>query len=181
MGVATIIKRSLGKQFLRNLPKWRIRKKMFFNFETARSIAIIFDATSSEEYTSSRFLCNYFIEKKVKCRCLGFLKPQDTKEGVSGSMGFSFFTEKDFTLSGKPDSPTTLEFCNAEFDILIDIHVNENYFIDAIVGFSIAHMKIGLQKNDRGFYDFMLQLQEPVSTDVMINQLKLYLNQIKTS
>ncbi len=180
MGLAAIIKQTLGKQFIKKMPKWRIRNKMFYNFETARFIAIVFDATSSEEYTSARFLCNYFIGNKIKCRCLGFLKPQDTREGVSGSMGFSFFTEKDFTITGKPGSLTILEFCNAEFDILIDLHVNENYFIDAIVGFSIAHMKIGLLKHDRGFYDFMLELKEPVNTDVMINQLKWYMNQIKT-
>ncbi|MCX7862236.1 MAG: hypothetical protein N2449_04515 [Bacteroidales bacterium] len=181
MGLATIIKTKIGSYTLNKISLQRNRKKLFFNFETAKTVAIVFDATSNQEYTAARFLSNYMLEKRIRYRCIGFLKPHDVPESGTGSLGFTFFTEKDFSITGKPLSATVIEFCNNEFDILIDLHLINNFFIDAVVAFSLAHMKIGLTKHDKGFYDFMLQLHEPIDAENMIEHIKTYMNIIKTA
>ncbi len=179
MSLKTIIKVSLGKRLLARRTKSVVRNKSFFNFDTARSVAIFFDATNTEEYTAARFLCNYLNERKIKTRCLGFLKPQDMDENPSTFTGFSFFSENDFSFTGMPTGAVVLEFCNTDFDILIDINIGDNYFLDALVAYSIAKMKIGLKKADKGYYDFMIDIPaETVSVEQLVEEIKRYLNKI---
>lgn len=179
MGLNKVIKIKFGKTTIKKSTRNIVRKKAFFNFDTAKTVVVIFDAIQTEDYTAARFLCNYLSAKKIKCRCLGFLKPHDIVDAPSGFSDFTFFSEKDFNIFGKPKSSTIVNFCQNEFDILIDLHVKENYFIDAIAAYSVARMKIGLKNNDKGFYDFMIDLNEPITTERMVEQLKIYLNNIK--
>ncbi len=173
------IKIKLGKITLKNSSRLIFRRKAFHNFETAKTIGIVFDSIQTEQYTSARFLSNFLTEKKIKYRCLGFLKPHDISETASNFTGFAFFSEKDFNFFGKPNKSIVLDFCRTEFDILIDLHPKENYFIDAIMAFSVAKMKVGLKNNDKGFYDLMINLDDPVTSERMIEQIKIYLNNIK--
>ncbi len=179
MSVKTIIKVTLGKRLLNKRTRFLVRNKAFYNFQTAKSIAIFFNANFTEEYTVARFLSNYLCERKIKTRCLGFLKPQDVKEAPTTFSGFSFFSEKDFSITGMPQSGTVMEFCTTSFDILIDLHVAENYFIDALVAYSVAKMKIGIKNNDKGYYDFMIDLTgHSVTVERVVEEIKHYLNTI---
>ena len=179
MGLNKFIKIKLGKLTLKGSTRYIVRKKEFNNFETAKILGIIFDATQTDQYTSARFLSNYLNEKKIKCRCLGFLKPQDITEAPSTFSGFAFVSEKDFNIFGKPNNSLVLDYCKIDFDILIDLHIKENYFIEAVLALSVAKMKIGLKNNDKGYYDLMIDLNEPITSERMVEQIKIYLNKIK--
>ncbi len=181
MGLRDIIKTNTGKQFLPHRAKKIIRTRAFYNFETARSIGILFDATQTENYTTTRFLAKYLQENKIKFRGMGYARPYDLEELVISYTGLSFFTEKEFSLLGNPNSDPLIDFIDTDFDMLIDLHVKPNYYLDAINALSVAQMKLGLKNNDNGYYDFMIKLNDPVNSEAFVEQLKHYLNIIKSS
>jgi hypothetical protein len=183
MGITTIIKSAIGQYTVRKKAKNLIRQKRYYNFESAKSIGIIFDATNTDNYSGARFLSKYLNERKIKCNSLGFLKPHDISDESSLSLlsGFSFFSEKDFNIFGNIKNPLVQQFCKNQFNILIDLHTKSNYFIEAIVALSDASMKVGLKSVDKGYYDFIFEMNEPFLVEELIEQIKIYLNQIKTS
>jgi hypothetical protein len=180
MGLSDILKTNIGKKMLPYRAKKITRVRAFSNFESARSIGILFDATQTENYTTARFLAKYLQENKIKFRGMGYARPYDMEELVISYTGLSFFTEKEFSFSGIPVSPPVVDFCNSDFDMMIDLHVKPNYYLDALNAFSVAKMKLGLKNKDNGYYDFMIELTEPINSEAFVEQLKHYLSIIKT-
>ncbi|MGQ9846147.1 MAG: DUF6913 domain-containing protein [Bacteroidales bacterium] len=181
MSLKRIIKIKIGRFLLNKRAKKIVRTKQFSNFETAKNIAVLFDATSTDNYTTARFLLKYFIDNKIKFKGFGFANPYDAQEQSSAYSGITFFTEDNFSLTGAVINDAVKEFLKTEFDILIDLHQKPNYFIEAINAFSVAKMKLGLKHNDTGFYDFMIDLnKEEANSEVFVEHIKHYLNIIKT-
>lgn len=181
MSLKGFIKVKIGSRLLYKRAKKMVRVKQFSNFETAKNIAVLFDATSTDNYTTARFLTIYLIDNKIKFKGLGFAKPYDAQEQPSTFSGITLFTENDFSISGAVNNDALKEFLKTEFDMLIDLHQKPNYFIEAINALSLAKMKIGLKHKDMGFYDFMIDINEnEANSEVFIEQIKHYLNIIKT-
>lgn len=181
MSLKGFIKIKVGSRLLKKRAQKIVRLKQFSNFETAKNIAVLFDATSTDNYTTARFLSKYLIDNKIKFKGIGFAKPYDAQEQPSAYSGITLFTENDFFLSGRVKNDALKEFLKTEFDMLIDLHQKPNYFIEAVNAFSLAKMKIGLKHNDMGFYDFMINFnQEEANSEDFIEQIKHYLNIIKT-
>lgn len=181
MSLKVIIKIKIGSRLLKKRAKKIVRVKQFSNLETAKNVAVLFDATSTDNYTTTRFLSKFLIDNKIKFRGLGFAKPYDAQEQPSAYSGITLFTEKDFSISGAINNDALKEFLKTEFDMLIDLHQKPNYFIEAVNAFSLAKMKIGLKHKDLGFYDFMINLnEEDANSEAFIEQIKYYLNIIKT-
>jgi len=181
MSLKGYIKIKLGSLWLPKRAAKVVRTKIFSNFETARNIAVLFDATDTDNNTCARFLTNFFIENKIKFRALGFAKPYDVEDTTSAYSNTSFFTENSFDLTGVPVESVLEEFIRTDFDILIDINIKPNYFINAVVALSEAKMKLGLRQNDKGYYDFMIDLNDnSFNCELFVEQLKHYLKIIKT-
>ncbi len=180
MSLKGYIKSYAGKKMLKGRAQKIQRLKAFSNLETAKCIAVLFDATDTDNYTTARFLSKYLLENKIKFRGLGFAKPYDAEEPPSAYSGINLFTEKDFSIMGLPVDDALTEFIRYDYDMLIDIHQNQNYFIEAVNAFSMAKMKLGLKNKDAGYYDFMIDLQNgDSSSEAFIEHLKYYLNIIK--
>lgn len=180
MSLKSIIKINFGNQLLKKRVKKIVRVKKFSNFETAKNVAVLFDATNLDNYTTTRFLAKYLIDNKIKFKGLGFVKSYDVQEQPLPYSGITFFSENDFSITGAVSNNLLKEFIKTEFDLLIDLHQKPNYFIDVINALSVAKMKLGLKHNDKGFYDFMINLnQEETNSEAFIEQIKHYLNIIK--
>jgi len=181
MSLKGLIKIKIGSRLLEKRANKIVRCKQFSNLETAKNIAVLFDATNTDNYTTARFLSKYLIDNKIKFRGLGFAKPYDAQEQPSAYSGITLFTENDFSISGSIASDAIIEFIRTEFDMLIDLHQKNNYYIEAINAFSMEKMKLGLKHKDIGFYDFMIDLnEEEANSETFIEQIKHYLNIIKT-
>jgi len=181
MSLKGYIKIKIGSLLLTKRATKVVRTKAFSNFETARNIAVLFDATDTDNNTCARFLTNYFIENKIRFRALGFAKPYDVEDTTSVYSNTLFFTEKSFGITGLPIKEDLDDFMHTDFDILINICFKQNYFINSVVALSVAKMKLGLRQNDVDYYDFMIDLNdEPFNCELFIEQLKHYLKIIKT-
>lgn len=175
----TFIQTKIGYSLLKKRSASVYRNKMFSNFSSAKTLAVIFDASNVDESTNVRLLSKFCIENKLKFRALGFIKSFEQTEQFTLYTGLSYFSEKDFNLSGLPISGELNDFLETPFDILIDLHRKPIYFLDVILALSHAKMKLGIKQNDKGFYDFMIDIDNN-NLDYFVEQIKHYLNIIKT-
>ena len=175
------IKTKLGKLALKKSLKSHERNKLFHNFNTARSVGLLFDATDHENYETARSFTKFLSEKKIRIFGLGFADSKEVMNFYQYYTGFHFFTIKDSNWQGIPSNHNINDFINEKIDILIDLHLSENFQLDYINAMSKASFKIGPYTPDSSKYDFMIDIKANPTADFLCEQIKHYLSIINNS
>lgn len=180
MGIKENIKNKFGQIKLKNELKSFNRKKVFHNFNSARTIGILFDGTNSTNYESARSFAKFISEYKIKTHGLGFVDSKEVSNFYSYYTGFNFFTIKETNWQGIPTNHNVTDFINEKFSILIDMHIEENFQLDYICAKSFAEFKIGPLINNRNNYDLMIDISSNPVSEFLNEQIKYYLSTINT-
>jgi len=156
------------------------RKRGVFNFNTAKKIGIIYNATHQQNYE----IANEFISKIKTLNndiiSLGFVDSKEVLNFYSKTIKNQFFSRKNLNWYGKPNNPFIEEFISTEFDILIDLSIINDYPIQYITALSKAKFKVGKFKDKNAYYDFMIDIKDN-DIDLLINQIYHYLNIINNN
>ncbi len=87
-----------------------------------------------------------------------------------------FLTDKDFNWLGKIKNEYIQNLLNSEFDLLIDLSVN-NLLLNYLVVLSNAKFKVGFSNTDNRLYDFMIAV-ETKDVTIFSRELKKYLENL---
>ena len=175
------IKQSLGRQVLRKNLKNLKRNKSFHNFNTARSVGILFDATNPENYNTARSFAKFFTERKIRVYGLGYADSKEVMNFYQFYTGFNFFTIKDLSWQGIPTNHNINDFIYEKLDILIDLHLENNFPLEYITAMSKASFKIGPSTPCANHYDFMIDISSNPTADFLCEQIKHYLSIINNN
>lgn len=157
-----------------------VRNASFQNYTTAKTVGVIFNATQQETYELAKNYIQLLSKKEnLKVKALGFVDSKEVLDFYQKSVFFDYFSRKNLNWYSRPNNPNTQEFINTKFDILIDLSIIEDFPIQYIVGLSRATFKVGCVKENKNFYDFMLQLGDKKDLKFFIEQLEHYLGMIK--
>ncbi len=170
------IKQKIGRSVLKKNMKNHERKKVFHNFNTARSVGLLFDATDHGNYETARSFAKFLTEKKLRIFGLGFADSKEVMNFYQYYTGFHFFTIKDSNWQGIPSNHNINDFINEKIDILIDLHQGENFQLEYINAMSKAAFKIGTYTPDSTHYDFMIDISTNPTADFLCEQIKHYLS-----
>ena len=170
------IKQKLGRSVLKKNMKSHERNKVFHNFNTAKSVGILFDATDHQNYETARSFAKFLTEKKIRIYGLGFADSKEVTNFYQFYTGFHFFTIKDSNWQGIPGNHNINDFINEKIDILIDIHLIENFQLEYINSMSKASFKIGPYNPNISSYDFMIDISTNPTADFLCEQIKHYLS-----
>ena len=173
------IKQKIGKSVLKKNLKNHDRNKVFHNFNTAKTAGILFDATDHQNYETARKFAKLLTEKKIRIYGLGFADSKEVMSFYQYYTGFNFFTIKDSNWKGIPSNHNINDFINERIDILIDIHLIENFQLDYICSMSKASFKIGPYQPGPNSYDFMIDISANPTADFLCDQVEHYLSIIK--
>ena len=172
------IKQQIGRTVLKKSLKGQERNKVFHNFKTARTVGIIFDATNHQNYETARAFAKFLTEKKIRIYGLGFADSKEVMSFYQYYTGFNFFTIKDSNWQGIPSNHNINDFINEPLDILIDLHLSENFPLEYINSMSKASFKIGAFNSKTNHYDFMIDISSNPTADFLCEQVKHYLSLI---
>ncbi len=158
----------------RNLKKVK-RKVQFHNFETAKKIGLLYPVNDAK---TDKIVKNYAEElTNFDIKTLGFVfNPEQIGNPYLGQSNSHYFTEKHFSKLGKIKETCISDFINNEFDILINLSQENNFFIDYVFGLSKAHFKVSGIENCK-YSDF--NIDKSKNLDDFISQVNKYLNIIK--
>ena len=172
------LKLSVGLSKLRKLERSMVRKKMVHNLESARSVGIVCYATSNDDLDSAIKFAHFLNEKQILTSITVFCPLKEIPQSFLLRKNVKVFTKKELNWYFRPKQPVIEEFINNDFDILIDLSLNEIFPLRWISTLSKAKFKVG----SLGYYgnpnDLTISLKNEKNEEYLISQIKHYLNLI---
>jgi len=160
--------------------KRRTRTKVMCDMDGAKTIGMLFTADSIDSYNRIIQFANKLVEEReIKVLSIGFVENKKHFDLYTEQPGFRFFSAKQCNWFGKPKDHAVEFFIEKEFDILLDLNLNDNVTLDYIAGMSKAKYKVGRQKSNTRIYDMMIDPQNENTLDYFITQVELYLSMFK--
>ena len=169
-------KQHVGRWVFHRQLRTNKRVKEVCNLLEAKSIGILYEATSEEQIKMIQPLVSYFFDLKKDVKALGYVDSKKLSYCHVPKLQFDFFYKKDLNWFYKPQNYIIDNFINKEHDILINLCDSSVIPIKYLVASSIAHFKIGIYEKDYEIYDLMISLKEDKSMQKLIHEIKHYIN-----
>ena len=150
--------------FLREL-KLNQRVKSVCNIDEAKSIGILYDATSEENINKIKPFVSYFFELRKDVKALGYVNDKKLSYCHTPKLQYDFFYQKDLNWFYKPQNYIIDNFVKRDYDILINLC-------------AIARFKIGMYEENFDIYDLMIELKKEKSIQKLMDEIKHYINLI---
>ncbi len=150
----------------------RVGRVQNMNFDKAKRIGILFDASLSANCVFMNEYRQTLIERGKEVAILGYF---DDKQ-VHNNVIFKYFNKKDLNWYMHPDSDVVREFTNQRFDILISLHLNASPPLEYVSAVSQAHMRVGRHRENSDYaYDFMIDINNDYDLKGFADQIEYYL------
>ncbi len=169
-------KQKVGKWVFQRELKTNSRKKEICNLDDAKSIGILYDATSERQIKIIQPFVSYFFDLKKDVKALGYVNAKEPSNYHTPKLQYDFFYQKDLNWYYKPQNYIIDNFITKEYDILINLCDSTIIPIKYLVATSIAHFKIGIYEEDYEIYDLMISLNEDRSMQKLMHEIKHYIN-----
>ncbi len=169
----------IGHFVLNRTLKSIIRKREVNNFDSAKTIGIVFNATQQNSYECIKNFISFLSDYDLKVLAIGFVNDNKIPDNYLYYKGFTFFSKKNLNWYFKPNDEDVDKFIDKQFDILIDFSLENYYPVQYIVGLSKAKFKVGRLSEKNNYYDLMIALEKYKKPDVLTDdekEKKLYHN-----
>jgi len=171
-------KQKVGKLVFQRELQTNSRTKEVCNLDDAKSIGILYDATSEQQIKIIKPFVSYFFDFKKDVKALGYVNAKELSYCHTPKLHYDFFYQKDLNWYYKPQNYIIDNFIMKEYDILINLCDSNIIPIKYLVASSIAHFKIGIHEEGYEIYDLMISLKEDKSIEKLMNEIKHYINLI---
>ena len=173
------LRKKVGYFILSRRIRKQQRQRSYNNFDSAKTVGIIFNATQQEAYITARNFMNLLTKQNIDVHALGYVKNQEAISYFPAQVGITFFSLKNLNWYYKPNNKAVDAFYEKPFDILIDLSLDVYLQVLHVVGLSRAKLKIGHGDVDSPYYDFILKFQPEKTLTYYIEQIRHYMSAIK--
>jgi hypothetical protein len=171
-------KQRVGKWVFKKELKSNKRTKQACNLKDAKSIGILYDATTDNHINRIQPFVSYFFNLKKDVKALGYVNSKQLSNCHVPKLQYDFFYKKDLNWYYKPQNYIINNFIKKEYDILINLCDSTVIPIKYLVASSIAHFKIGVHEDGYEIYDLMISLKDDKSIEKLMFEIKHYINLI---
>ena len=148
-----LLKRDFQKKFAK-----LSRDKQFFNLASAKSIGVVFDASTEASYNRISSFVRHLQSQHKAVKAIGYISHSVLPHYIMPTISFDFLLHKELNIILKPSNVHAADFIKKDFDILVDFNMNNNPVLRYITGLSMAKFKIGMyNKANEDIFDFMFQ------------------------
>jgi hypothetical protein len=169
-----LIRKILFRKGIREQLAQQKRNRQVHTIESARTIGLLFDATSENARKESLEFAKALEKQGKKVHKLGFFnvkKMPDISE-------FDAFSLKETTFTGQPKSDKANQFTREKFDLLLTLNPDDLPALAWVALQSQAAFKIGFATGDPNDYDLQLETPEGKGVKYFTEQLAVYLGKI---
>ena len=168
------IREKIGQMILRKKLRMRKRSKRICNFDTAQNIGVIFKTDSQSDFELVKHFLQFLSDHNNKVFALCFVDSKKVPDFYLLRKGFNFFSRAELSFFFIPKSQTIINFTEQNFDMLIDLSVDESFPVHYISAVSNAKLKLGKQKNSAEHIDIMIDVTKNNSVSQLIEGIKQY-------
>ncbi len=150
-----------------------------FKFDEIKTVGILFDATSAEDYEIVKRYVLYLREHRKRVKVIGFFNTKNLPPMTYSKLEYDFFSTKDINWLGKPSSTVIKNFIDEDFDLLIDLNVHDHFPLKYISALSKAHFKVGkYSENETERYDMMIDADNTKTVKYFLRQIDIYITML---
>ena len=160
MKIVENTKAYFGLRAIRQQVKTTKREVMTCNVERAKKIGILFNATHQVSFEIVKALVKKISAKNNSVDVLGFVDSKQLIDHYLYRKGFEFFTRNQLNWYYKPTEETVEKFINKEFDLLLDLSLDNPFPIQYILASSKAKFKAGRYSESQEYLDFMIDIEK---------------------
>jgi hypothetical protein len=170
----------IGQYYFRKETARSTRRCTMTNLKNARKIGILYTLDEVPDYERvSEFVATLQSDQK-EVKALGFVKNKILVERFLPKLCYDFFSMKDLTWFYKPMHRQVKDFIDKEFDLLIDLSLQDNFPLKYISGLSNALFRVGkFSDHNLDYYDLMIDLKPTMTSEEYLSQIQHYLTVIK--
>jgi hypothetical protein len=169
-----------GKNLLGKKLEKTKRKVFYSNFGLVRKIAIVWDASYSDEFPVLSKFCQKMLERNVEVRILGYYPGKHLPDQYTANRYLTCIRRDELNFLYHPISSESAAFINNSFDVLIDMNFHNLLPLRYLSAMSNASFKVGLVDGEKSNspFDLILEIGKPIRVEDYLNQAVQYLEMI---
>ena len=151
------------------------------NLKDAKRIGILYTLDDVPDYERVSEFVSLLQGDHKEVKALGFVKNRNLVQRFLPKLSYDFFSKRDLTWFYKPIHKQVKDFIEKEFDLLIDLSLQDNFPLKYISGLSNALCRVGkFSDKNTEYYDLMIDLKPSMTSEEYLGQVQHYLTVIKT-
>lgn len=175
MSKAKNLKCKIGKYNLKKRLKHLNRHVKTHNFNTAKSVGILFSAPDEQSFSVIKEFLSFLSQKEIKVTALGYIPSKKIPQQFLMRKGINLYCRTDLNWYYKPKNELVNQFIDQEFDILFDLSMHDYFTVNYVGSLSRATFKLGKQ-SENAYPDMVIDISKIKTVEYLIEQIKYYLN-----
>ena len=155
------------------------RAKKNISIEKAKNIGVLYSITDEQTYRSIFSFLKSLKTEQRSVIALGYLNDKKIPTFLTQGVYNSIITQKDLNWYGKPVNQYVKNFFRENFDIFLNISMEDYYPLIYISALSNATFKVGkFNEKYTNYYDLMIKAEPGISQQEYIETMIHYINVI---
>ncbi len=176
------IKWSFANYVLKKKLRQLSREKKLVNLHQATSIGILYNVTSQTTFQVVKNLVKELTTRQRQVMAVGFVNRKSIPNYCIAANSGYHFNLKDLNWYGAPNNDYVNEFINKEFDILIDLSLDDMFVFKYISGLSKSKFNVGRHNESYlNCFDLMIKMDKSATLEAFIEQVIHYLIVFKSA
>jgi len=173
------IRTFIGKYiFNKELLKLSQNHKMI-NLEEAKRIGILYTLDDVPAYNLVSGFVSQLQHDHKEVKALGYVRDKSLISRFLPKLSYDYFSKKDINWFFIPIHSKVKDFISKEFDILIDLSLQDTFTLKYISGLSRAFCRVGkYSEENTDYYDLLFDVKATLSLNDYIKQITHYLTVI---
>lgn len=182
MGIVDKTKSTIGEYLLKKELQKARRNRRPAGFKNIKTVGILYIVPEEKEYPFITDFVKFFQENNKIVKVLGFTNCDIIPHYCFPKLTYDYFTMKNINWYGKPTHKFVDDFINNDFDLMIDLHTNNNFTLNFIGYTSQAKFKVGMMSESNLIhYDLLMNVPSDIELSEYLTQIKHYLTNINIS
>ncbi|MBL7139072.1 MAG: hypothetical protein ISS17_09890 [Bacteroidales bacterium] len=171
---------SIGNYLLKRESGKVNRNRSMINLSGAKTIGILYPLFAIPDYKQVEAFVSELQQQHKEVKALGYLQYKELISRFLPKLAYDFFSQQQVNWYYKPVNKKVHDFIRRDFDLLIDLTMEEHLPLKFIAGLSRARCKVGrFSEENAKFYDLMIKIDPPQRLQEFISQVRHYLTIIR--
>lgn len=173
------IREKFAKSFLLKQINEIDRQQKQINLLNARTVALLYYLPDEAIYRDMEAILSRLTKMNLKVKVVCFTNMKTAPHYFIPKISQDIITVKDVNLLYQPQKAFVKEFIDTEYDILIDLSLNDHLPLLYCAALSKAGLKVGrFQEDHQLYYDLMIHAGPDETLDSFAAQVIHYLSRI---
>jgi len=166
----------IGKYFFQKELSKTGHDHKLINLEKARCVGILYTLDDLPVYEVVSDFVTQLQKQHIEVKALGFVRNKNLISRFLPKLSYDFFSRKDINWFYRPIHTKVRDFINKEFDILIDLSLQDSFTLQYISGLSKSFCRVGkFSEENTNYYDLLFDVNPSVTLPDYIKQITHYL------